>query len=69
MKAIVYTNEGCPRCEIIKEKLEKKGIEYEEVSDFDKNWLAGLGFSILPVVEYYGTMMNFNMANNWINER
>lgn len=69
MKAIVYTNVGCPRCEIIKEKLEQKGIKYEEVSDFDRDWLAGLGFSILPVVEHDGVLMDFATANNWINER
>lgn len=69
MNVIVYTNVGCPRCEVIKKKLEQKNIEYTEVTEFDREELAKHGFSTLPVVEYDGMQMDFAFANSWINER
>lgn len=69
IKVTIYTNEGCPRCEVLKEKLAAKGIEYTEVRDFDRQELADHGFTMMPVMEYDGMQMDFAFANKWINER
>lgn len=35
MNVILYST-GCPRCKILKSKLDKKGITYSVVDDVDK---------------------------------
>ena len=69
VEVILYTNECCPRCEVLKEKLDSKGIAYTEVTDFDRQELANRGFNMTPVMEYAGTQMDFSSANKWISER
>lgn len=69
IEVIIYTNDGCPRCEVLKEKLESKGIKYTESKDFDRDELSNYGFTVLPVMEFNGVKMDFSDANQWIKER
>lgn len=62
---VLYSNH-CPKCNIVKSKLEAKNIEYELVDDTE--WLAENGFDQMPVLEVDGNKM-FSMIdiNNYIN--
>ena len=56
-KVIIYTNEVCPYCKQIKEKLTEKKIEFENrlTTDFKEEWqdIIGLtGMSMVPTVLY-----------------
>ena len=56
-KIIIYTNEVCPYCKQIKEKLTENNIEFENrfTKDFTKEWegIVGLtGMSQVPTIFY-----------------
>ena len=59
----LYSN-FCPRCIVLKAKLDEKGLEYE-VSD-DMQELIDLGFKTVPVLEVDGEYMDFGKAMKWI---
>lgn len=64
MNVILYST-NCPRCKILKSKLDKKGITYSVVDDVDK--MLSMGMTTMPVLEVDGVRMSFKEAINWIN--
>lgn len=48
---ILYSNH-CPKCDIVKEKLDEKKIDYKIVDDIE--WLTENGFNDMPVLEVNG---------------
>ena len=64
MNVVLYST-GCPRCKILKSKLDKKGITYSVVDDVDK--MLSMGMVVVPVLEVDGVRMNFKEAINWVN--
>ena len=62
---ILYTTH-CPKCKILEQKLKSKNIEYVEFTDVDK--MIEMGFSMMPMLEVNGIIMDFTTANKWINE-
>lgn len=64
MKIILYST-GCPKCNVLKKKLEMKGIDYEESGDVEK--LIEMGIKQAPVLNVGGVLLDFVEANKWIN--
>lgn len=64
MDITVYTTPGCPRCKVLKTKLEQKNIEYTESSNVDE--VIALGFSSAPVVKINGIAYDYKGALEWI---
>ena len=64
MNVILYST-NCPRCKILKSKLDDKRIIYSIVNDVDK--MLSMGMVVVPVLEVDGVRMNFKEAINWIN--
>ena len=64
---VVIYSTGCPKCKVLKMKLEKKGIEYTECHDMGK--MQEMGLKSLPVLEVDGELYNFEKAIKLINER
>ena len=62
---ILYSN-GCPKCKVIKSKLESKNIVFEETDDTQRIILEG--YKTFPVLEVDGQFMDFVSANNWVNQ-
>lgn len=62
MKVKIYSKEGCPKCLILKKKLDSKGIAYEEEQNSVDKMLA-MGFKEAPVLEID---MGYAEAVNWI---
>ena len=58
---------GCPRCVVLKKKLDAKGMNYEVVSDVAL--MESLGFTSVPMLEVDDKMMDYVEANKWINEQ
>ena len=64
MDVILYSTD-CPKCKVIKKKLDNANINYCIINDIDK--MTELGINEVPVVSVNGEMMNFVDANKWIN--
>lgn len=67
MKEIILYSNGCPKCKVLKSKLESKKIEFTETDDFSK--LQGQRIQSLPIMEIDGEILTFVEANNWINNQ
>lgn len=57
----------CPKCQILEKKMVQKGIEYIEITDTQQ--MLDMGLSSVPWLEVDGQMMDFNQANQWINQQ
>lgn len=63
---ITLYSTGCPKCKVLKMKLEQKGIEYTECNDIAK--MEELGISTVPMLQVDdGPIMNFTAAAEYIN--
>ena len=65
-KVILYEH-GCPRCKVLKAKLDKSGIAYETVNDIEV--MKQKGFSEAPKLEVSGEIYDFKEAVKWIGEQ
>lgn len=66
MNIILYST-GCPKCNILKKKLEDAQMEYGVVEDVDV--MLSKGLKEVPWLEVDGDLMNFVDSSKWINER
>lgn len=64
MSIKIYTSPVCPKCKVLKTKMERKGIIFEETTDLEP--LAAAGVASLPQLEIDGILMGFSEANNWV---
>lgn len=62
-----YSTTGCPRCKVLKTKLERAGVDFEVIEDFDIEFLASKGFKSAPVLAVDDEFMDMAKANEWIN--
>jgi len=61
---VLYTT-GCPKCKVLKQKLDAKGVAYEtntSVAD-----MAALGMKSAPALQVDGELMLFADAVQWVN--
>ena len=63
---IILYSTNCPKCKILEQKLKSKNIKYIEFTDVDK--MIEMGFSVMPMLEVDGVIMDFGTANKWVNE-
>lgn len=63
---IILYSTNCPKCKILEQKLKSKNIRYSEFTDVDK--MIEMGFSVMPMLEVDGVIMDFTTANKWVNE-
>ena len=61
---ITLYSTGCPRCNVLKQKLDSKGIRYVTVNDVDI--MTEKGIETVPVLEVDGQMMKFPEAMKWV---
>lgn len=64
MNVILYST-GCPKCNILKTKLNQKNIAYIVNNDID--YMLSRGFNAVPVLEVDGVTMHFEDAIKWVN--
>lgn len=63
----LYTNH-CPACGNLKELLDAKKIQYEEVDDVQ--YMLSIGLSHMPMLELEdGTRLKYAQALKWVNEK
>lgn len=61
----LYSKDDCPRCDMLKTKLNAKGIQFVEVKNEDV--IASLSIDFLPVLEVDGELLELGRANDFIN--
>jgi len=64
---IILYSTGCPRCNVLIQKLNSKNIEYDVVNDV--NIMTEKGIETVPVLEVDGQLMQFKEATDWVNGR
>ena len=69
---VVYVADQCPKCNILKIKLNNKGIKYqekiaskEEIDDI----LKTTNIMSLPILKIDDKYIDFTEANNWVNNK
>ena len=65
-KVVLYTT-GCPRCTVLKNKLNEKSISYETVESIDE--MTALGIMQVPVLGINGKLHDFTEAVQWVNKQ
>lgn len=65
-KVVLYEH-GCPRCKVLKMKLDQKGIVYDTVNDIEA--MKAKGFNEAPKLEVDGVVMGFKEAVEWVKEQ
>ena len=63
---IVFYTTGCPKCKILKTKLDAKGISYEICED--TSVMESKGIEAVPVLELENhELLQFGEAIKWVN--
>lgn len=64
---IVYSSSTCPKCKVLKTKLDKAGIEYQVNENIED--AKALGIKTLPYVQLAdGTLLDFGKAIAFIRD-
>lgn len=61
---VTFYSTHCPKCNILKKKLEQANIPYVENNDIDE--MLGRGLTMAPVIEVDGVIYDFKQAVEWI---
>ena len=59
MEVILYSS-GCPKCEILKKKLDNSGIDYQYIED--EQLMIDMGFKDAPQLKVDENILNFSQA-------
>lgn len=64
--AITFYTTNCPKCKVLKKKLDMKGLRYNMVSDIEV--MQNMGIRSAPTLMINGELMNFMEAIKWVNK-
>ena len=65
MQDIVLYSNNCPRCNVLKAKVQRTGLPFRVVDDVDA--MEQLGITSVPYLCVDGQMMDFPTACKWVN--
>lgn len=63
--SIILFSNNCPKCQVLKKKLEQKRIPYGVSEDFET--LLKNNIETVPVLSVNGKLMEFKDATIWVN--
>lgn len=66
MVVTLYTID-CPKCKVLKTKLEASKIPFSVITD--REIIIAKGFDIMPILEVNNKVYNFPEAIQWIKEQ
>lgn len=64
MSVVLYST-GCPRCKVLKQKLDSNGISYMVNDSMDE--MLALGITQVPILSVDGELLSFTKAIEWVN--
>lgn len=62
---ITLYSTGCPKCKVLKKKLDEKGIKYTVNLSVEE--MTALGITQVPVLCVNGKLLQFKQAVDWVN--
>lgn len=63
---ILYTTH-CPKCNILKAKLDEKNIPYTEYDNVE--FMKDMGITTVPVLNVNNKLLEFKSAVDWVNQQ
>lgn len=66
MEIILYTTH-CPKCNILKAKLDEKNITYIEYDNIE--FMKDMGITTVPVLNIDNELLGFKAAVDWVNQQ
>lgn len=63
---ILYTTH-CPKCDILKAKLDEKNISYTEYDNVE--FMKDMGITTVPVLNVNNKLLEFKSAVDWVNQQ
>jgi hypothetical protein len=67
MENIIFYTTHCPKCNILKLKLNQKNISYMECDDMDT--MLQLGIKSAPALKVNNEILDFGAAVKWVNQK
>lgn len=67
MSKIILYSTGCPKCNVLKSKLDSQKIQYELVTDVDQ--MKNKGFMSAPILQVDDDYYSFGEAVKYLNNR
>lgn len=67
MREVIFYTTGCPKCKILKKKLDEQNISYAINDSVDK--MLELGITQVPVLSIDGQLKNFKESVEWVNNQ
>ena len=64
---ITLYSTNCPKCNVLKQKLQNLNIDFEISNNIDE--LIELAFMEAPILKVNDQYLNFSKAVNWIKEQ
>lgn len=64
--SVIFYTTGCPKCAILKRKLDAAHIPYTENRDVDE--MQALGMTEAPALSVGGELMSFGDSVRWVND-
>ena len=65
--SIIFYSTHCPKCNVLKAKLDEKNIKYTENNNVDE--MLEKGWRSAPILEIDGKGMTFKDAVEWVNNQ
>lgn len=62
---VVFYSTDCPKCKVLKAKLDSKSIDYTVFNDIDR--MVEMGITTVPNLMVNGKLMNFKESIDWLN--
>lgn len=62
---ITLYSTGCPKCKVLKKKLDEKGIKYTVNLSVEE--MMAIGITQVPVLCVEGKLLQFKQAVDWVN--
>lgn len=63
---ILYST-SCPKCEVLKKKMDEKMIQYQENTSVEE--MCALGLTHVPILSINGVYLDFLDAVKWVNKQ
>ena len=66
MNVVLYTT-NCPKCRILKQKLEESGVDFQTIDDIES--MTKRGMTTSPMLGVDDELFGFSQALIWMEER
>lgn len=66
MNSIIFYTTNCPKCKVLKTKMDKIELTYEICEDVER--MLDLGIQSVPALQIDNTILDFGQAIKWLKE-